>query len=939
MTVNVSGSSNSANPPPSLSTIPPLYVLNADFQALPSSTQDLLISSESTVELNAQYPPNMPILSLPGRLYSNSAQAFALISGATLQFSQSLNAMSEADQKMRNNTLAVLEQEIALAKQIANLAHIITTQQNNGNTAAASLSKDVANAATQASEQQSLVNSLNSQTSAYASAYSQLQAANAIFQAHLNSLGATVQHDGTYTIPSNGSAAYQAAATAYQSAVETFNSFIAQQQSMAQSYNNEVATYNTLVNTSIANFQNDLQNTGYTFSNLPPLATPIDTSTLIPLNPPPTSASDGDVVNVTIPNDVASLIANPPQAQSVAYANPLPSTQNVLARDIFKATVSSGFITRIEHQIQDTASQLSFIRGQAFRLSLTNTIPDPLLNLKNLAKKILPEAVITSTTPLKKSAGGANALASAAIGIANPHLEQILALQNFTQSLQNFQLEGTSPQQLHSITFQAQALVVGQISNSAQNALLSAVQALGPNANNINTTSSSFAIIFATSFVNRIIEATAPDGATSDIISALTAANPVLQHLTPQQADQLTASLNLGLALFAIKLLENNLGIQGLSAQLLLPLAPPELSQAIVNQANTQNQLDETQLLAGLSQNFLSQGYNQDQAEFLAQTGVELAPDLLTPIPINLPSRIELNQTLLQDSVAASLLLSDSDLSVAQARAIASTSIAQAQDQEPGQPSIVTTNSFRNALLESLQQQGISNSIAAEAAQDAVIVQNPFQPGSKTTQSLGNLSQTPSIPTALSTSKPPSSASSSPSTPPTNLTSSPTSTTPSTTPSLNTSQSTPLSPSLPPQLSQSELQTLIQNQILPLLTPQLGANLANQVSQTVATSLFGTPNPSSSEIEGVSSPHSIVNVVRHQINTLIQQQTNNFNQTLADNFSNTIQNSTDLYTFLVRAMDPAFSYIYSANAGIMYSRPTSQQGVNPSWRNTIDINV
>ena len=86
-------------------------------------------------------------------------------------------------------------------------------------------------------------------------------------------------------------------------------------------------------------------------------------------------------------------------------------------------------------------------------------------------------------------------------------------------------------------------------------------------------------------------------------------------------------------------------------------------------------------------------------------------------------------------------------------------------------------------------------------------------------------------------------------------------------------------------------------------------------------------------------PHSIINVVQQQIKTLTKAQNQRVDQALADSFSSTIQNSTDLYSFLTRAMDPAFLYAYSANTGIMYSRPINQSGVSQSFRNSIDINV
>lgn len=973
----------------------PYYLQSPEFLALPVSVQDQLIqSAPSTEYLNRLFPSaNSPAIPSPSFMFDNSTLFFKTSSNASLAFGQTLDATITADQQLQaQRSLAAANEALVIAQIIAGVENAIKNGAADSQNKATTFQGEINTANGQTAAQQTAINTVNQGSNTDQTQYTNLQNAQTTFTNTITQppINATLNSDGTYTLPANepqaGIDAYNSAVNTYNGQIDTFNSYLSSRATAVSTYNAAVATYNAKVSSNNTSFSEFLNQNGLTaefaadgIDLTQPAASPLSTSFYLQSIPDQaTISAGGNIVNI------ASSIAPPATVTQISSFNPtIPANlQNDIFNNDFAPTINAQ-----QNILNSSLSYYAFLEAQIINTPTNNSNSNPLLNTKPIALKILPNANIAAANPAKTPGGvGASSFSIQSVGLSNPQIQGVLGRANLSQAINNFNLD-LSGEQIQQLVQQIQIFQVGQISTNAQSALFPILNALGTNLESIPSTSAAFGVLFALAFANGTLLSAAPlndnenSGITNQALTTFLQGVPELSSLTPDQISQLAASVNLGQLLLSLKLLENNLGAPGLSSQVLLPLLTPESANAIATAAAQDDASNSTQLLATLNRQFSTQGFPPATTAFLARTGVAVNNNLLTPSPSTV-TRTNTNQQLLRNTVAASLVLNNSNITLRQARLAAIEAVRTINAANQGQTNPISTTTFRGQLQNQLTTQGFSFAAAQQAANEAVIVPSrsaslptPAASAVAPTNAAPNLASnippagTPNFPFATTPNAPftipplspaatptfaPASVTpvasatptggSTPASPinaPTGTGATPAAATTPTPPATSASSSTPsISPQAPTRPhNQQQLVDFLENQIAQLLLPQLSLEFSKEVTQAVAESLFGSPNPDSSEKAGIKSPNSIITAVKNQISHIVRQKNQKDAEALTASFKETIKNSTDLNTFLVRTMNPAYALVYSANSGIMYSRPVNQPGVTQAFKQSIDMIV
>jgi hypothetical protein len=242
--------------------------------------------------------------------------------------------------------------------------------------------------------------------------------------------------------------------------------------------------------------------------------------------------------------------------------------------------------------------------------------------------------------------------------------------------------------------------------------------------------------------------------------------------------------------------------------------------------------------------NFSNQGYGPNEANFLGQTAATLVNQGLNTPTVATVTSSTVDQSVLVDSIKASLILLDSQkFDLASSDVIANNVVNQTLEN-----SYKSSALFRSALTTNLEEAGVGNE-APSVALDAVL--NPAQ-----TVDLAQAS-----------------------------------------------------------LPKNELANLVNSRLTSLVTPQLGKPLTNEVRKELFMTLFGTPQPDSSDIANVKSPNALPNVINKQIRDIHIGQDHTYATALNTQFKDTVKNTEDAYAYSVKVMDPAYIYALSTQLG------------------------
>ncbi len=892
---------------PTNTDLGPTYLNDPNFQALKKYNPQLaaqLESTESVQQLDEQFPLGTsanPVL--PNVKLNNSALAFSTMSQATLYFGQTINATITAQQRQQQNlSLAAAQEAILIGQQITALNNEIASDNNQAQTSTTSIQNEVNNAASQTGAQQSQITSVNSTINS--GAFGNVNTAYNTFSSAVSALpGVTTNPDGSYSLASN---APQSTVTAFNNALSVYNIAVTIYNNALTSignYNTATSSYNTNVTNNNTDFNNFVTTNGlsafFMLNNINLTQTSGSTIDIngysmltTPVSVPAGGSGPTPPPTITAPSTV-STIPNYEPVGGTGTTLP-PGVKNEIITLVFGAKIA-----QLTNQLNSTVAYFQFLQSQLNNTQVISNVADPLANTKPISQKILPSTVITAARPARTPMqAGATGFMTAAVGLTQPHVLGILGKANLVQVINNFNLD-ISDTRLQQIVSSVQTFLIGQIAANSNSAIAPTINELNNNTNSNTLTPSNpvFGLTFAIAVAGTTLAATGNENISGSAVNAFIQSIQELKNLTPEQKAQLTSAINLSQLEVALKLLEVNLGLPELSSQVLLPLLPSDLAETVLTDAAQQNNITQQQLQSNLNQHFISEGYNQSQSAFLAQTGVELSAQLLAPTPTNINAN-NTDQQLLQDSLAASLILSNNNLSVQTATNIAETTLNAIQQNNQDQNATSVTT-FKAQLASELRQQGIKNSIAEQVANEVVIVSSslPLTPTTDTNTSAqrGEQFLTPKT-VALA---------------------------------LNIG---PESPRV--QLNQSELSNLVHAQVSRLLAPSLGIEYTKEVTQTIAKTLFGTPTPDSSDIADVKLPHSIVGAVQRHIKNVVKENDIQSFEAVASNFRDTIQAPYDLNKFLTSSMAAAYPIALT----VTQSGPTQQHGLNQT-SNPLEINV
>lgn len=880
-----------------------------------SSTKDSLETfSTDALSLSTQQTSTIPQLETPD---DNSLLSyFKKINAASRALRDQLVASDRVDQESRREgSRSSAAAALALAELFEKRQQAIDNLKNEAKQAVDDVQNKLDEMKKETQQQQERIEKIKAGDAEEKQQYEKLNQAYDDYIANLKSIGAEDQGNGNYSIPEGAEDKYNDFTQKYQQAVNNFNGYWKERQNQIKDYNSATIAYNQSMATNNAYIDNliskyeltdFLKEQGITI----PKQTGADLRDLSgyqdEMGAPSPISSTPAVISTYPPPSYARTIGSsgpPSPSQLETYSPPdATSLHDGIYNSLYKTE-----ITPLNQEISAKYLSWSALYLQSLLTPEQDLIPEPLLNTKGLALRILPDAFITSR---QADIMGSRLDAPEGNGLNNSSLEAILGRNLLKQALEGSKLkllEDKDPkfkeQKIDLLADQLLLLSVELLSNQSLQALFPSLSVISQSLSSIPKDSPAFAILFAVSLVNRIQE-DAKQGTTADALQAFLEGNPDLANLTDEDKAQLTAILNLGQLLVAVKLLEESLGLQGLLAQILPNLSPALDSTSLLSKAGQEGKQELAELQTHIKQRFIDQGYPEDKAQFLADVGSRLVEEgLLAPNATSVNSSHTFNEPLLIDSVKAALVLADHPLT--QADSIAREAVSNSLVEGPYH----STKQFRAALESHLEDLGVRDK-SAEIANQAVLI----PPKEKSLDLLA----TPTPATGTIEKSTPATATIEKSTPSTGpvktavTTETPDLSAPVASPS---SQTTPVQP---PHLSLTQLMTVLEKRSLQLLAPQLGAQVAKQVTEEIARALFGTPNPDSRDVADVKSPYSVVNVVKDQLYHLHVEQNKEWANQVSEAFKETIKPMESFFAFSLKLMDPAYLFVYSSNVGIIY---------------------
>lgn len=659
--------------------------------------QDTLVQSLNSSQLNALFPTN-PNLSTPNQGFPTLAQFISTITQSSLEFRHQLSVSDFIDQLTRRKpSQSAALQAAALAQLFAKRDNALQ-QETDLTQAEMNKLTGIQTEVSQLKDQVDQVNQGNAEEQARAA--QQLENYNQFIDALKTQLGASENSDGTFTIPPGSSPdetasrleLYNQLAAQYSQQTRDFNSYVKTRRDLLNQYNTEANAHNDLRDANqrtLDQLINTYQLTTILDQNQISLQIPSaetrDVSELFD-NLIPTQTIDGlpaDIEVGTPPAWVETSRDQVPALSPISYPE-LTDKQLGQIKDAIFTSLYNSVIAPLNVS-QQMINQWAFLNMLNAYRPVQDTVPDPLLNTKPLIKRIIPASLTDEAAPIGSYAPsqGASALAIQAIGLSNPHLENLLNKALLTQTIKEL-----NQNQLNNILDEAQQnefyhqlllLSASLLGTNSLQSLLPSINPITPYLANLPKNSPAYSILFSLSFVNRIQELT-QNQLTSVALETLIDHSPQFAQLTAEQKTALTNELapilNLSLLMMATKLLAANLGETNLTAQLLSSILPSSIDPSVLNP-----QSPDSTLQPRLKHHFIEQGYQSQEAQFLAQVGSELVSQGPLAPSATAISPQTIQTSLLTDSIKANLVLAG--FSLDQSNRIASGALQLTLTEEP----------------------------------------------------------------------------------------------------------------------------------------------------------------------------------------------------------------------------------------------------------------
>lgn len=836
----------------------PSYLQSPTYQTLPPSEKDSLTKSLSTDELNARFPVGVgqiPELAAPDKKVISLRDYLASRRNALLSASKALEESEKSELEIRRaNSEAFAIRAASLTSLITERDLALKNLDKTTKEIEEELKKLLETIEEQTKAQKDLIDELNKGNAEEKKQYDELAKAYDEYINDLKKMGAIDKGNGEFEIPPGDEAQkkFNEITQKYQGKVDNFNKYWAVRHKQLVDYNAATAAYNEnvkknnqalddlLASHGLTNFR-ESQDIPYQqkaeMRDLSKHPAKIDGPKTIGTNP---TKVDTKPPTRTAPPSLASFTKYP-SMKNKDFATPL--------RDQFYQSQ----IRPLDNNISVLMDLLNLLRIR--QIYFEDDSRSPSLNTKSLMERLLPESEVSLIDP---NNGQMLSSVYSTMEIDNPDIAKLLGSEHLKQLLAQFDRE-ISETEIKNLSDKLLMFSVSQLNNNSVQALLPGLSLIFSSLLTLPQDSPALALLFSISFVNRVQEMSQL-GITQESLEAFSSKIPMLAKLSPEQKKKLASTLNVGAMLAASKLLEANLGLPGLMAQI-LPQLITDNPAPLLLEAAAENRQNREALAKQVEETYTAKGYSLETAQFLAKVSTELMDEgLSAPTVASVPSAESINAPLLTDSIQASLLIAKGPtFPLAEAREIASESVSLALADAP----YYTTNQFRNALESNLRDFGLKDGIE-KIVRDAVIL----------------LPQ-------------------------------------------ETTLALPTEESITPALSHAELMQLIQSRVNQLIIPQLGTKLAKQVTEEIAKSLFGTTPPEAAALTEVTSPFSLVGVLRNELYHRTAKDEAEFAVSSHEDFKKTIEESTtNLNAFLLKLQDPLAVY---TQIGLMYERNDGKQ--------------
>lgn len=526
----------------------------------------------------------------------------------------------------------------------------------------------------------------------------------------IKDLGAEDLGNGHYSIPPGQEKKYSKAIKEYQKALSSFNQYweprfeqIASYNSAAESYNQQAGEANLLAKAFILdnNLSEFLQQNGTSSPELPP-AQQRDISNSLKKIKEIGIAADGSSVHI---EPLPAYMTEPSQ---IALPDlPPTSIDELLKADIsapLRDQIYESAIAPLNNALVRYNLYMSFAASD--NVDAKDEANDKKLSLFKKEEKEYTKQVKKALIALNRNLE--SSLALQRIELDRKDIQTLMGSRLIKIALLNEEVGNDSKKDealTEKLTQKLLFLSLGLLSNLSIHSLLPGIGLLADEIDSLPKESPAFTLLFAVSLANRICE-NIHSKLTGEVVKKFISSLPESADFPPDALSRVEAALNVGQLMIASKLLEESLGLTGLLPSFLSSSFPSLDVDKIAGEATEEDSKTKAYLLEKLHTHFMSQGYPEDKAVFLAQGAAEInAKTLLAPPILSRISEKTIDLNLLQTSLGMELALIHS-LPLPEAQRLSNRALALTCEQGP----FHSSEQFRSSLKPNLADLGVPDS-------------------------------------------------------------------------------------------------------------------------------------------------------------------------------------------------------------------------------------
>lgn len=605
-----------------------------------------------------------PELVIPEVYHDSMLDYFSALSGATLALKQQLAASDNVDFKnRRERILSSVSQTQLMQVLIEERAEKLRNLEKDAKEALKELEKKIKLIQKDEKQLNNWIQEINSGNGVEKEQYAELAAAYDDFVNQLKGIGAVDKGNGKFEIPEKSHAQFKAIKATYQQAVDKFNTYWKERVAELKGYNRAAIAYNQRVaenNRELSQLMSNYRLEEYFKSH--GMAIPRQSKVGIrDLSKDPGTVRgpklSENLATVVLSDAIWSVGQSGPS--SVAIGLPMASIDPKL---VFEGIRQSLYDLKIAPFDQEIAKIILFWQFTHSMQEALEKMTDPVLNIKPIAQRILPEGTLTSNRTVSESQIALSPLQS--LGVDSDQLEMVLGKKLMKQVMEAFEMrtdQKVSEKKTEELSDKFLLLSVGLLGNQSLEALFPSLSPITKALSTIPPDSPIFALLFSLSLGNRILE-DCNLGLNQEAIKTFIKEIPELQGLEEADVEKLEAALNLGQLMVGLKMIETSLGLPQLSSHLLAPMASID-EKELLTENRKEREVFLTHLQEKSESHLIAEGFSPEEAQFLSQFGINLSKGgILTPSAPFISAPESIDKPLLIDSLKAAFILSRSPL-------------------------------------------------------------------------------------------------------------------------------------------------------------------------------------------------------------------------------------------------------------------------------------